>query len=200
MEVGNTLIDCGSLTVYNSNCIGETYEAYNETENQANTLKCYLKLKDELFRSRNDEETANELKKLQHQYKDFDINSNEILLPKTKIEFPRFQKFERIQTKTKWEKFAKEKGIQKIKKRSKLVWSAEAKDWVPRWGHKSEKHLKDEMDIIREVKKNGNAYEDPFLVTKNERKIKSGKQKVREMQNKLRCVKKIGRFEAVRVR
>ncbi|KAL8448105.1 hypothetical protein Emag_004066 [Eimeria magna] len=41
---------------------------------------------------------------------------------------------------TRWEQFAKAKGIQK-RKRSRLVWSDEAGDWVSRWGPHSKKAL-----------------------------------------------------------
>lgn len=186
MEVKSTLIDAGSLTVFNSDFINASIETYDESLNSQTTLKYFLLLKAELLKSKTAEEAENELKKLQHQYKDFDIAPNEVILPKTKILFPRFQKFEIDRSQTKWEKFAKEKGIQKLKKRSKLVWSHEAKDWVPRWGHGSAKHIKDEVDVIREVKKNANPYEDPFMTTANEKKMRRGKQQVREIQNKLR--------------
>ena len=35
---------------------------------------------------------------------------------------------------TKWEKFAKEKGITK-KKRDRMIWDEEQKEWKPRWGY-----------------------------------------------------------------
>lgn len=190
MEAKNILLDAGSLTAYNSEYLNPDKSLFDETLNAQAALKCFLLLKDELLKTRNAEESANEIKKLQHQYKDFDINPNETLLPKTKIVFPRFQKCEKVNVPTKWEKFAKEKGIQKIKKRSKLIWSEEVKDWVPRVGYQSARHIKEDMDIIREVKKNGNPFEDPFMVTKNEKKMRAGKQKVREIQNKLRFSKK----------
>lgn len=186
MELKNTTIDAGSLTVYNSDFINATIDTFDESLNSQTALKYFLLLKDELLKANKTEEAANEFKKLQHQYKDFDASPNEVVLPKTKIEFPRFQKFELDKSQTKWEKFAKERGIQKIKKRSRLVWSEEVKDWVPRWGSKSANHIKEDLDIIREVKKNNNPYEDPFALSKSEKKMKIAKQKVREMHNKIR--------------
>lgn len=41
--------------------------------------------------------------------------------------------------KTKWEKFAEEKGIQK-KKRSRMVFSEKFNKWMPRYGSKSEQN------------------------------------------------------------
>lgn len=187
MEVKNALVDAGSLTVFNSDYVNATPATFDESLNSQTALKYFLILKDELLKSKHSEEAANELKKLQHQHKDFDISPNEVLLPKTRIEFPRFQRFELSTTTTKWEKFAKEKGIQKVKKRSRLVWSEEVKDWVPRWGHKSASHLKEDLDVIREVKKNDNPFSDPFAASRNEKKVKIGKQRVREMHNKIRA-------------
>jgi hypothetical protein len=43
-------------------------------------------------------------------------------------------------SKTKWEKFAEEKGI-KNKKRSRMVFSEKFSKWVPRFGSKSEQNL-----------------------------------------------------------
>ena len=37
---------------------------------------------------------------------------------------------------TKWEKYAKEKGIVNKKKKSRMVWDEVVKDWVPRFGYK----------------------------------------------------------------
>lgn len=36
---------------------------------------------------------------------------------------------------TKWEAFAKRKGIAVEKKKDRLVWDDERKEWVPRWGY-----------------------------------------------------------------
>lgn len=187
MEVKNSVVDAGSLTVFNSDYVNASPDTFDDKLNAATALKYFLVLKDELLKSKHAEEAANELKKLAHRFKDFDIGPNEVVLPKTAIEFPRFQKFEMSKTLTKWEKFAKEKGIQKVKKRSRMVWSEEVKDWVPRWGHGSAKHIKEELDVIREVKKGQDPYQDPFAVSRNEKKMKIAKQEVREMHNKIRA-------------
>jgi regulator of ribosome biosynthesis len=51
---------------------------------------------------------------------------------------------------TKWERFAKEKGISH-KKKDKMVWDEDLSDWVPRWG-KGGKNKDVEEAWIREVK------------------------------------------------
>ena len=55
---------------------------------------------------------------------------------------------------TKWEKYAKEKGIENKKKKSRMVWDDVVKDWVPRFGYKKakaevEKNWAMEWKVIR---------------------------------------------------
>ena len=40
-----------------------------------------------------------------------------------------------VDVETKWEKFAREKGIQN-KKKSRMVWDETRQEWAPRWGYK----------------------------------------------------------------
>ena len=61
----------------------------------------------------------------------YEIIPNTLVLPKTLSE---------DKSKTKWEKFAEEKGIKK-KRRSRMVYSEDLKKWVPRYGSSSEKNL-----------------------------------------------------------
>ena len=51
---------------------------------------------------------------------------------------------------TRWEKFAKEKGIQN-RKRARMLWDEEAQEWRPRWGYKRAKGGVEEQAIV-EVK------------------------------------------------
>ena len=55
---------------------------------------------------------------------DFDRNPYEVDLPEHISVLPRHKKIPDITKKklTRWEKFAKEKGIKKLKKRSRMVW------------------------------------------------------------------------------
>ena len=43
---------------------------------------------------------------------------------------------------TKWEAFAKQKGINAKKKKSRMVWCEVTKSWKPRWGYMSAKKAK----------------------------------------------------------
>nr|CEL65123.1 TPA: ribosome biogenesis regulatory protein, putative [Neospora caninum Liverpool] len=112
---------------------------------------------------------------------------------------------------TRWEAFAKEKGIQK-RKRSRLVWDERTKDWVPRWGHKGIQKMKEISEAVIEdkggeyvgrrgrdrgvTKKLGSTVKEtrkarrqdvgcPFEAKAKEAKLKRAKQKLRELRNKL---------------
>lgn len=60
-----------------------------------------------------------------------------------KSKLPRAKPIPKAKPLTRWQKFAKEKGIKKTK-RSRLVWDDQKKDWVPRHGKDSK--LNQEMD------------------------------------------------------
>lgn len=84
---------------------------------------------------------------------------------------PRLNKYDNTKIWTKWEKFAEEKGIKKKTKRSRLVWSEELKDWVPRWGWNSVKHIKEDLDIVWEVKQTANPFNDSFKIAKDKKTV-----------------------------
>jgi regulator of ribosome biosynthesis len=54
---------------------------------------------------------------------------------------------------TKWEAFAKRKGINATTKKDKLVWDDDRKEWVPRWGFKG-KNKDAEQQWIHELPNN----------------------------------------------
>lgn len=83
---------------------------------------------------------------------------------------------------TRWEKFAQEKGIQK-KKRGRMVWNEQVKDWVPRWGFGSTKQIEEKHDWVIEAKAGQDPNEDPFQKRKMEKKLVQAKQKMREVRN-----------------
>ncbi|KEP61399.1 UNVERIFIED_CONTAM: ribosome biogenesis regulatory protein (rrs1) protein [Hammondia hammondi] len=112
---------------------------------------------------------------------------------------------------TRWEAFAKEKGIQK-RKRSRLVWDDNTKDWVPRWGHKGVQQMNALAEAViedkdgeyvgrrgrdRGVKKLRSSLKDakkrrttqqvacPFEEKAKAKKLRQAKQKLRELRNTL---------------
>lgn len=98
---------------------------------------------------------------------------------------PREKPIPKVKAKTRWEKFAEEKGIQK-RKRGRMVYDEASKDWVPRWGYKSiKKAQREREDAIIEVGPGQNAYEDPFEKRAAERQLLKAKQKAREIRNQV---------------
>jgi regulator of ribosome biosynthesis len=65
--------------------------------------------------------------------RDFDKPEDNVMLPKPITVLPRARPVPKPRPLTKWEKFRKEKGLAE-KKRSRMVYSEIAGDWVPRWG------------------------------------------------------------------
>jgi regulator of ribosome biosynthesis len=103
-----------------------------------------------------------------------------------KLEFleqlPRMRPLPKPKHKSKWERFAEERGISK-KKRSRLVYDKASKDWVPRWGANSIKHKADKQDWVMEVPLKSN--EDPFEKKRIAAQLEKAKQKLREAKNKV---------------
>ena len=106
-----------------------------------------------------------------------------VILPLERyITLPRALPLPKPKVATRWEKFAKEKGIVK-KKRSRMVWDDNQKDWAPRWGARSVKKTENKTgDWLIEVPANSN--EDPFEKKQVAKQLQSAKQKLREMRNK----------------
>ncbi len=92
-------------------------------------------------------------RKLENQYIDFDKDPKSMELPNSVIQFPRFKIIPKNPPMSRWQKFAKSKGILNTK-RSRLVYNEEIKDWVPRWGKGSAKKIKDNINGIMEIKGN----------------------------------------------
>ena len=93
--------------------------------------------------------------------------------------FPRSRKLPTKKPETKWEKFAKEKGIKK-QKRGGMVFDEETKKYTPRWGAKSKKNFE---PAIMEEKTAG---VDPFKERENSKKLRVTKQSLREHKNRSR--------------
>ena len=177
----NLEYDLAYLHLLNSNHISnekeitEKFLTKQANENFGSFLKECLKIREicESRRNNLDEDL---------QTHDFTRSTFEINMPDPKTIFPRHKKIPLVKTETKWEKFAKDKGINKIK-RSRMVWDDTKKDWVPRWGFKSIKQNLEENTPILEEKFGDNG--DPFLKRRLEKKLKAKKQSMREMKNKI---------------
>ncbi|KAK3048347.1 hypothetical protein LTR09_010340 [Extremus antarcticus] len=60
----------------------------------------------------------------------------QITLPTPEMQLPREKPVPKEKEKTKWEKFAAKKGIQKKKREGKLQYDEAKSDWVPKYGYK----------------------------------------------------------------
>lgn len=92
---------------------------------------------------------------------------------------PREKPLPKEKTMTKWEKFAKEKGIKK-KKKSRMVFDEETKDWIPAWGYKG---ANNKEDWVREVPDNADPYEDQFEKASSEKRERVAKNQRQQQRN-----------------
>lgn len=120
--------------------------------------------------------------------RDFDKADDSTRLPNPNTILPRSKPIPKPRAATKWEKFRLEKGIEK-KKRSRLVYSETAGDWVPRWGkgryivfYYSAKKIEDITEWAIEEKP-GMDGKNPFELKNQDKKLQKMKQKKREMKN-----------------
>ena len=98
---------------------------------------------------------------------------------------PREKALPKPKAETKWEAFAKRKGIQHRKK-DKLVWDEEAKEWVPSWGFKG-KNKKEEKQWIHELPASAGDDFNPVSDLKKKRKEKSLHNKGQQLKNMARA-------------
>ena len=110
---------------------------------------------------------------------DYDKAPDELTLPENIITLPRSLPIPIPKPPTKWEKYKMEKGITQ-RKRSRMVYSEEVGDWVPRWGKGSIKQIQDSMNWVMEDKEEG---VNPFEQKSNEKLIAKAKQKKRQIKN-----------------
>ena len=107
-------------------------------------------------------------------------------MPKSWTVLPREKPCPKEVVKTKWEKFREERGLPPRKKRGRLVYDPIQKDWVPRWGKDSIKHLAEKDDwIMAEKGRHVMAGMNPFELEKANKKKGLEKQKLAELKNKM---------------
>lgn len=105
-----------------------------------------------------------------------------VKLPRPIFILPRSKPVPKPRPLTKWESFAKDKGIQK-KKRAKLAWDDQLQKWIPRFGYRRAEAEKDK-DWVLEVPQNADPYEDQFAKkseAKGERIAKNELQRLRNI-------------------
>jgi regulator of ribosome biosynthesis len=100
-------------------------------------------------------------------------------LPEQTTVFPREKPFPKAKPPTKWEKFARQKGIQKSKK-SRKVWDDESKDYIPAWGYQGQNNKE---DWLMEVPQNADPLEDMYEKKKEVKKANIAKNKKQQERN-----------------
>ncbi|XP_028288923.1 ribosome biogenesis regulatory protein homolog [Parambassis ranga] len=110
-------------------------------------------------------------------------------LPEPTIPLPREKPPPKPRPPTRWEQFAKLKGIQK-KKKTNLVWDETAKEWRRRWGYKRAND--NTKDWMAEVPETADPNEDQFA-----KRIKAKKERV--AKNEFNRLKNIARAQKVKV-
>ncbi|OLL26845.1 putative geranylgeranyl transferase type-2 subunit beta [Neolecta irregularis DAH-3] len=104
-------------------------------------------------------------------------------LPEPTTQLPREKPLPKAKPLTRWERFAKIKGIQpKSRKDGKLVFDEPSGEWVPKWGYKGT-NKKDEQEWLVELKENDDVSTDPRTTMKKERKEKVLKNKKQKQRN-----------------
>ncbi|CAH0564551.1 unnamed protein product [Brassicogethes aeneus] len=104
-----------------------------------------------------------------------------VKLPPPKTVLPRCKPVPKPRPLTKWQQFAKEKGIEK-KKKDKLSWDEQLKKWVPLYGFKRAQAQKDK-DWLIEVPGNADPMEDQFAKKAQAKGEKVAKNELQRLRN-----------------
>lgn len=110
-----------------------------------------------------------------------------VALPAGAYRLPREKPIPKDGGLTKWEVFAREKGIQK-KRRERLVWDEDVEDFIPRYGKGSAKNLEQAAVLPHSGKLA--AGDDPFAAARREKKKRVRDNKKKELANVGRAAKR----------
>eukprot|EP00163_Fabomonas_tropica_P009178 TRINITY_DN18981_c0_g1_i1.p1 TRINITY_DN18981_c0_g1~~TRINITY_DN18981_c0_g1_i1.p1 ORF type:complete len:336 (-),score=117.52 TRINITY_DN18981_c0_g1_i1:240-1121(-) len=105
-------------------------------------------------------------------------------LPPPSTRLPREKHCPKPRPETRWEKFAREKGILN-KKRDRMVWDEDRQDWVPRWGYKSKANddLSKDKNWVQELKTGQSWDTDELAEKKAAKRQRVAEQKRKEDRN-----------------
>jgi regulator of ribosome biosynthesis len=104
-----------------------------------------------------------------------------VVLPKEEFKFPREKRIPEPKGETKWEKFAREKGI-KNKKRDRMVFDEATDEYRPRYGYKGINKGIEDQPIV-EVKAGQDPYADPWEDARVDKKKRLDKNKKQQEKN-----------------
>lgn len=104
-------------------------------------------------------------------------------LPKPQYILPRMRCIPKPKPLTKWQQFAKEKGIKSTKKsKSKLKWDEELQKWIPRYGYQRAKAA-EQKEWLVEVGNDNNPKEDPFTALSASKRERQSKNELQRLRN-----------------
>jgi regulator of ribosome biosynthesis len=103
------------------------------------------------------------------------------LLPSESVQLPRTTRAPEPKPETKWEKFAREKGIQK-KKKDRMVYEETTGEYKPRFGYQRGNNGLEDMPIV-EVKAGEDPFADPWAADRKSKKERIDKNKKSQMRN-----------------
>lgn len=107
-------------------------------------------------------------------------------LPEPTTRLPREKPVPKPRAPTRWEEFAKLKGIQK-KKKTNLVWDEEHREWRRRWGYKRAKD--GTKDWLIEVPATADPNEDQYAKRMTAKKERVAKNELNRLRNLARATK-----------
>ena len=107
------------------------------------------------------------------------------VLPSEKTILPREKHVPEPKQDTRWEKFAKEKGI-KNKKRERMVFEEESQEFRPRFGYKRAKNGVEDLPIV-EVKNGQDPFKDPWAEERQDKKARVLKNEKNQKKNIFRA-------------
>jgi len=87
---------------------------------------------------------------------------------------------------TKWEKYAKEKGIVKTKRKEKKVWDEIVNEWVPQFGYKK-KIVEDKKNWMIEIKETPDPNLFPHEKQEEDKKERKAKNELQRLRNLARA-------------
>lgn len=108
-----------------------------------------------------------------------------VILPNEVFQLPRSYKVPEPKPETKWEKFAKEKGILH-KKKERMIYDENQQEFKPRYGYKRANNGIEDIPII-EIKKGQDPYQDPWADAKDEKKLRVKKNLKNQLRNQGRA-------------
>jgi regulator of ribosome biosynthesis len=108
-----------------------------------------------------------------------------ILPEKEEMVLPRSQRIPDAPVETKWEKYAKDKGIQK-KKKERMIYDEKEEKWMPRYGYKRTNTGIDNEPVL-EIKKGDDPFADPWEKSREDKKVRVAKNTKQMLKNRERA-------------